>query len=263
VATRTSYDPGTPSWVDLMTPDRDAAIRFYGALFGWRFEVGPPESGHYTTCLVDGDPVAGIGETPRDADGAPAFPPAWTTYLATADVDATAKQVTDAGGTVLVPPADVMDAGRMAVAADPTGAVVGLWQPRRHTGARRVHEPGALTWTELATPDPGAAGAFYAAVFDHGRDRVDAGGVPYTTLTVAGTAVAGLMPRTDEVPTGAPAAWLAYFAVADADAAAVAAVTGGGAVLVAPVDTPYGRVAVLADPAGAVFAVIRTVAGTG
>ncbi|MGH8868463.1 MAG: VOC family protein [Actinomycetes bacterium] len=286
MSVRTSYEPGTPCWADLATADVEAATRFYGAVFGWDFREGPPESGPYVTCVLDGEPVAGImpaAAPERDATEQPtadqstaeqskpeeatdeetpagSVPAAWTTYLATEDVDATTKRVVDAGGTVTLPPVDAMEEGRMAVVTDPTGAVFGLWQPRRHIGARRVDEPGSLTWTELATGDPAAAWEFYRAVFGFERDTIGDGTVTYSMLTIGEAVVAGVMPRHDAIPAvrADPAWWLLYFAVADADATIRSVTDHGGSVLHEPVDTPYGRMSVLADPDGAGFAVIAS-----
>lgn len=160
------YKPGTPCWIDLMVPDQQAALDFYCDLFGWQGEVGPPETGGYSVCTLKGKPVAGIMKA-SNPDGTvpdPLPPTVWTTYLATDSIDATLKSVTDAGGSVMMGPMDVMDLGRMAVITDPTGAVVGLWQAGSFDGAGIVNEHGALIWNELSTGDTDAAAAFYAAV---------------------------------------------------------------------------------------------------
>lgn len=247
----TSYANGTPSWMDLMTSDREAAMRFYGALFGWRFEVGPPESGHYTTCLLDGDPVAGIGERPADAD----YPVAWTTYLAVDDVDKTCAAITEHGGQVLMPPMDVFEEGRMAMAADPTGAVFGMWQAGKHTGAGRVNEPGAICWNEVTTGDTETAARFYADVFGMTAETMDSE-FDYRTLQVAGRTVAGVFNPPQGLPAGVPPYWMGYFAVDDADGAVERVTEGGGSVIAPPMDSPYGRIAVVSDPQGAVLSVM-------
>lgn len=247
----TSYANGTPSWMDLMTSDREAALRFYGALFGWRFEVGPPESGHYTTCLLDGDPVAGIGERPADAD----YPVAWTTYLAVDDVDKTCAAVTEHGGQVLMPPMDVFEEGRMAMAADPTGAVFGMWQAGKHTGARRVNEPGAICWNEVTTGDTEGAARFYTDVFGMTAEKMDSE-FDYRTLQVAGRTVAGVFNPPQGLPEGVPPYWMGYFAVDDTDGAVERVTAGGGSVIAPPMDSPYGRIAVVSDPQGAVLSVM-------
>ncbi|KWX04568.1 hypothetical protein TH66_07745 [Carbonactinospora thermoautotrophica] len=246
------YAPGVPAWVDLSAQDREAAQRFYGELFGWDFEVGPPEVGYYTQCTVRGLPVAGIYQTPSGEDGPPV---AWITYLATDDVDATVARAREAGGQVLMGPMDVLEEGRIALLADPTGAVVGLWQARRHIGARVVNEPVSPCWSELATRDAARAREFYRALFDY--ELHDMSGFDYTTLRVAGRDVAGVWGATDVLPPDVPAHWAVYFAVPDADEVAATVTKLGGRVLREPVDSPYGRFATVQDPQGAVFGVLR------
>src|SRR6478672_4873806 len=165
------YAPGTPSWVDLGSPDVDASIGFYGGLFGWTAsEPGPPEAGGYRFFTQDGKMVAGIGPLMMEGQ-----PPAWLNYVTVAEADATAGKARDAGATVFVEPMDVLDVGRMAIIADPTGAALGLWQPRRHTGAEIVNEPVSLAWNELETRDPDAAKPFYKSIFDWDADTAQMG----------------------------------------------------------------------------------------
>src|SRR6266508_2608216 len=141
---------GTPTWIDLGVPDLERAMGFYGSLFGWEFEVGPAPTGHYTTCLLHGRRVAAIAQDP-DPDATGHW---WNMYLATGDCDGTARRITDAGGTLVQAPTDVMDQGRMALAVDPVGARFGLWQGRAHIGAQVVNEPGSLVRNDLVTPTP-------------------------------------------------------------------------------------------------------------
>lgn len=153
------YTPGTPCWVDLLVPDQQAALDFYRDLFGWQGEAGSPETGGYAVCTLNGKPVAGI-MTAMNPDGSkpdPAPPAAWTTYLATTDVSAAERAITDNGGQVTMSAMDVLTLGRMAVASDPTGAAFGLWQARDFPGAGIVNEPGAVIWNEVNTTDPAAA----------------------------------------------------------------------------------------------------------
>jgi predicted enzyme related to lactoylglutathione lyase len=247
------YAPGTPSWVDLGSPDVDASISFYGSLFGWTAsEPGPPEAGGYRFFLQDGKMVAGIGPLMMEGQ-----PPAWLNYVTVADADETAGEARDAGGTVFVEPMDVMDVGRFSVLADPTGAALGLWQPRRHTGAELVNEPVSLTWNELETRDPKAAKPFYGALFGWEAETTEMGGGEYTTWRLDGQPVGGMADITGRVPDQVPAHWLAYFAVADTDATVARAQELGGDVNVPPMDIPAGRFAVLGDTHGAVFGVIR------
>jgi uncharacterized protein len=239
---------GTPTWVDLGIPDPARAMDFYGALFGWEFAVGPPEAGGYTMCLLHGRPVAALMR--NDDPGATSF--WWNLYFATDDCDDTAARIGDAGGTIIAAPMDVMDQGRMAIATDPTGGQFGLWQGRAHTGARIVNEPGSLFWNELVTPDGDTALTFYEKVFGYELESVPDPDFDYTGLKVGDRMVAGLYP----VPE-APAAWSVYFAVEDADAAARRAIEAGGTAQ-APFDSPYGRISVITDPAGAEFRVMTS-----
>jgi predicted enzyme related to lactoylglutathione lyase len=248
----TTHPNGSPSWLDLMTSDRQAATDFYGPLLGWTFEVGPPEAGYYTMCLKDGEPVAGIGELQADTQS----PVAWTTYLAADDVDRSVGAVTDNGGQVLLAPMDVMGQGRMAVAADPTGAVFGMWQAQQHTGARRVAEPGAMCWHEVNTRDPERAARFYADVFGVTPEKMGGSDFDYTVLELDGQPVAGVYDPGAQMPADVPAHWMGYFAVTDVDVAAAQVTAAGGAVLTEPFDTPHGRMTVVRDPQGAVVSLI-------
>ncbi|WP_354641756.1 VOC family protein [Kitasatospora camelliae] len=250
----TRYQPGTPCWVDLMAADQQAALDFYRDLFGWQGEIGPAEFGGYAVCTLNGRPVAGIGPAVAMGDQPPP-PTVWTTYLATDDADATLAAVTENGGTVIAPVMDVGTTGRMLIAADATGAVFGAWQPVDFIGAQVVNEPGALTWNELYTSDPQLAQAFYPAVFGV-RMPPREGERKHWGLDVAGRTVGGV--RTlDDLPPGTPSHWLTYFEVDDADSTVDALVRAGGSVLVPPFDAPYGRTAVVQDPQGSVFAMIR------
>ncbi len=250
-----SYSPGTPSWVDLATADLPASVSFYSSLFGWKAVDRGAEAGHYHTFELDGVPVAGAGPIMMEGQ-----PPAWTSYISVDDADESIGKVKAAGGVVFVEPMDVLDVGRMAVFADPTGAAAAVWQPRLHTGAGLVNEACALTWNELNTRDVDTAKAFYGAVFGWGGETVDMGPMQYTEWKLGGTTIGGMLTIPDEVPAAVPAHWLAYFGSDDTDAT-IAAATGLGATLfVGPVDIPAGRFAVMADPAGAMFGVIALAA---
>jgi predicted enzyme related to lactoylglutathione lyase len=247
---RTSYEPGTPSWVDLSTPDPEGAKRFYGELFGWEAEDAGPaeETGGYAMFRLRGKQVAGVG--PLMDENQPAV---WSTYISTDDADAAVARATDAGGQAMFDPMDVMDAGRMTVLMHPAGGAVGVWQPARHTGAELVNEPGTLTWNQLHTRDQAGAGAFYEAVF--GWKLGDFGGMPMFNLGERGIAsVADMPPGT---PDQVPAFWMTIFASADTDATAAKAAELGGQVVAEPFEIEgVGRFAVLADPQGVVFGVI-------
>ena len=246
------WPEGTPAWVDLMVPDRHVAQAFYGLLLGWEFDEGRPETGYHSTARRGGRAAAGVGEL------MPGSRVGWTTYLAVDDVDATAKRVTAAGGTLLAEPMDVMDLGRMAVLADPTGAIVGLWQSGLHTGADVVNEPGAQIWNELMTRDFAAAKKFYGAVFPYTFGDMSGPGFTYATLDLDGRPVGGIGALGAETPADEQPAWSTYFAVADTDAATARAVELGGQVVSPPADSPYGRLAVLRGPSGETFALMST-----
>ncbi len=248
----TSYAPGTPSWVDLGTPDPQAAAAFYSALFGWEISEGPPEAGGYRMCMLRGLPVAGLGPQ-MNAE----MPPFWTTYVSVADADETTAAAAAAGGQVIVPPMDVLDVGRMAIFADTVGAVISVWQPRAHIGAGIVNEPGSICWNELATRDPGAAISFYDAVFGWVAHGTDMGDFVYTEFQVHDRPVAGMMPMGPQFPAEVPSHWAVYFAVADADASVARVTELGGSVHVPPMDIPMvGRFALCQDPQGAMFHVL-------
>src|SRR3954468_17260565 len=249
-----SYPPGTPSWVDLSTSDVDGAARFYGELLGWEtFDPGPAEeTGGYRMFTLRGRQVAGLGRLQQEGQ-----PPAWTTYIASDDADATAQRAAGAGGQVFMPPFDVMDAGRMTVLADSGGAVFGVWQPGRHKGAELAKEPGALCWTELASRDVEGAKRFYREVFGwEGVTREMGGGVEYTELQLHGRTVAGLSDMADRFPPEVPAHWGVCFAVTDCDAGVERAKKLGGRGAAEPSTMEPGRFAVLTDPQGATFSII-------
>lgn len=254
---RTSYQPGTLCWVDLNAPDPDAATTFYTGLFGWQAHLdGEVVAGHVTLTL-DGDlsrPVAAL--MPMIAGAPPGTPPFWTTYVGVTDVDATARAAQDAGGRIFMGPMDTGDLGRFAILTDPYGAAIGLWQAAKFLGAGVAGEPGTYCWSELATRDPEGAKAFYGKVFGWGSDTHEGG--THTEWRNAGGPAIGWMTRmTDQWPAEMPSRWSVHFAVADCDATAAHAVELGGTVTVAPADVPAGRRAVLADPGGGRFAVIR------
>jgi hypothetical protein len=248
----TPWPAGTPCWIDIGVPDRPKAFEFYGQLFGWHIQEGPPEAGGYATCEIDGRPVAGIG--PKMGPGE--MPTFWTTYLATPDADETAASITTAGGQLMMQPFDVMDVGRMAIAVDPGGAVFGLWQAGTHSGIQLANLPGSLIWSENMSRNFEANKAFYAAVFGYQFSDIGAEGMNYATVDLAGRPVGGIGEIGAEMPAEMPASWGTYFAVTDTDAA-IEKVTELGGALVAPAwDSPYGRMAVVSDDQGAVFALM-------
>jgi uncharacterized protein len=250
----TMYEPGMPVWVDLATTDVAAATRFYCELFGWTGRVAEePEAGGYSTFMRDGNSVAAVGGVMDEGQ-----PPAWTSYFGTADADATTRQVEQAGGKVLAAPFDVMGYGRMAVYADPAGAVFAVWQARTMPGLELKGEPGSLSWNELMTRDAAGAKVFYPAVLGwRPRDVTMDQGV-YTLWEVGEESAAGMMGMEGDQWPDLPNAWTVYFEVADTDAAAARCTELGGSVVVPPTTSPAGTFAALADPQGAVFSVIKS-----
>jgi uncharacterized protein len=245
---------GTPCWADVAVDDVDAASDFYTAVMGWAVEETPAAAGGYRMARIRDRVVAGIGPRMRDDQ-----PVAWTAYLATDDVDDTAAAVTGAGGTVFQPPFDVLDAGRMAIAADSTGAVFGLWQPRSHIGYERVNEPGAVCWNEVHTRDAERATAFYADVFGYRYDVFGDPAEPYAAAKLDESdpaPVAGVFAPPTGLPEGVPGYWLTWFGVADTDRTTAAVAERGGAVLMGPFDSPFGRSAIVTGPQGEMFGVI-------
>ncbi|MGW0232179.1 VOC family protein [Actinopolymorpha singaporensis] len=245
-----SFAVGSPCWVDATVPDMEVARRFYGLVFGWAFADQGRDYGHYTMCLLNDIPVAAL-MPPRPDDGAP---PMWNVYLATPDVDAAARVAGQHDGKLIVQPVDIADSGRMAFVADPTGATFGLWQGRGHVGAGLWGDPGAVTWNELATPDGAVADAFYRAVFDYDEQAPADSGV---TVWKAGGHEVCSRRETTEVA----AQWITYFAVADTDEAVGKVRRQGGRVEREPWDSPYGRLACVADPAGISFRLAGPVPG--
>jgi len=233
--------------------DVPRAIAFYQALFGWDIEPGPPESGGYAICHKNGQIVAGLSPKFGPAE----TPTVWTTYLAADDTDAVVAKIKAAGGQLLIEPVDISDSGRMALAADTTGALFGLWQGRATSGIGLANETGALTWNEHVSRDFDAGKSFYRAVFGYDYQDVSEGGFRYAMLMVDGREVGGIGQYPEDAAP-APAGWWTYVAVDDTDAA-VNLVTKLGGSVVRPIrDSPYGRIAVVADNQGAVFSVITT-----
>ncbi len=248
----TRWPAGTPCWVDVSVDDVSKAVAFYETLLGWEIQVGGPEVGGYAIARSGGHIVAGIGPKMGPAEA----PSAWTTYLATDDADATADKIKGAGGQLLAGPMDVMEEGRMAIAMDTAGAAFGIWQGGNTAGIGLANETGALTWNEHMSRDIDGSQAFYRAVFGYDYQDMSGEGFRYAMLMVDGHEVGGIGEYPEGTPARAPAAWGAYFAVADTDAAMAKAVELGGSVVRPASDSPYGRMGTVADNHGAVFSVI-------
>ncbi len=250
MGTRTSYSPGTFCWADLATPDPAAAKDFYTGLLGWEVEDMPAGEGAvYSMCQVGGASVAAIyGQSPEQREQR--RPPAWLNYVTVVDADATAARVAELGGTVVEAPFEVMEAGRMCVLADPQGATLLAWQPRRHPGAGLVNEPGAMTWNDLQTSDVAAAARFYSELFGWTVAEVPESGGRYWTIQGTDGANGGMMP----LPApGVPPHWQPYFAVESLDAARTKVEELGGTVLMGPMPVPGGAFLAVRDAQGASF----------
>ena len=265
MSTRTDPWPaGTPCWVDLSVPDVEAAVAFYADVIGWTFVDTGPDYGGYQIAQMDGRAASGVGPIMQEGQ-----PSAWTVYLASDDVEATAKLIGEHGGSIFAGPMDIADNGRMLIAADPTGGVFGVWQQTGMIGSAVVDEPGAFVWDDARLHDVEAGKRFYADVFGFRYAPLgpDVGGGPadYETFSVgndpAGDRPAGGIGGMMGAPPGTPSHWLAYFTVADVDASVEAVGDGGGTVLRVPEDTPFGRIGVVTDPFGAVFGLHSAPAG--
>lgn len=251
---KSEYVPGTPCWADLATPDVDASGTFYSSLFGWETEkVDDPNAGGYTMLKLDGKFVAALGPVQN-----PGQPTAWTIYLATDDADKTVEVAQSAGATVLMAPMDVMDAGRMAILADPAGAAIALWQANTMHGFDVVDEANTFGWAELSTRDTAKSETFYSEVFGWTPKTSDApGGMRYTEFKVGDSSVAGMMAMNPQVPAAVPSYWMPYFQVAGIEAAYAKATSLGAQTVVAVEAMPQLKFAILRDPQGATFGLLE------
>ena len=282
---RTTFNAGEICWTDLQTKDVEAAMAFYAAVFGWRFEDLPtPDGRSYSKAYLGDDLITVIApQNPQQESSGTAAQ--WNIYFAVADAGAVVDETPHAGGTVEFGPEEVEDTGVMVFLAPPGGGTTGVWQPGTHTGTARYNESGALAWAELLTPEPQAAVAFFQQLFGHEVTEYpqDDGGT-YTTLMVDGAEVAGIapLPLEDEeddeaADAGADAdagagagadtedqalkaGWQVYFGVGSIAEAVAAAVAAGAVVLVEPErdgDEDAGRVATLSDPQGGIFSLLE------
>ena len=243
-----------PAWVDLATTDAEAAREFYSKLFGWNPEVSEdPQYGGYATAKVGDQSAAGIGPK-QEGDSSPT---AWSLYIGTDDVDALAQKVQDAGGSVIAPPFDVGDQGRMAIFADPSGAVISAWQ----AGAMSqfvAGTPNTFGWAELNARGLERAIAFYESVFGWTHSESPFGeGETYTQFEHEGQPLAGALEISAQMPAQTPSNWLIYFNADDVDAAFRKVIELGGGEMVPPSDMPGGRFAIVTDPQGAAFGLLK------
>ena len=249
---RESYEPGTFCWVDLSTSDADGAKDFYSGLFGWEFEDNEiPGGSVYTMCQVRGDTVAAIIQQDQHLGH-------WNSYVSVASVDETTARAKELGVTVLEEPFDVMEAGRMAVFADPGGATFCAWEAGKHIGAGRVNDIGCLGWNELQTPNPDTASDLYSRLFDWSVERMEHDGTTVYVLVKnsAGRTNGGIMPIV-EGQDDTLSHWLPYFVVTSCDEAVAHIEELGGELLAGPMEPGAGKIAVTRDPQGAVFAVFE------
>lgn len=252
----TPWPPGTPCWADLPVPDLPKAVEFYSAVLGWSLVNSGEEFGNYHIAQVNGRAAAGVG--PIMAEGQPTF---WTLYMASDDADATAELIDEHGGTLVLPVMDIPGTGRMCIAADPSGAVFGVWQANPMPGAGVYNEPGGIAWEDARLTDVEAGRAFYADVFGWSYGAIPGPDIAeYGTFSSGGDPLGGLGGMFG-APEGTPSHWLVYFGTADVDAAMAAVERLGGTVVRPAESTPYGRMGVVTDPFGAPFALHEAAAG--
>jgi len=257
MSTLTKHAPGTFCWPELGTLDQPGAKKFYGAIFGWTFRDFPmgPEAGDYTIFQLGGRDVAACYTLMPELKAA-GVPPHWMAYVSVESADAAAKKAASIGGTILREPMDVMGFGRMAVLRDPNGAPFAVWQDQGHPGNAVHDEPGALTWTELQTTEPESAADFYTALFPWHTQKWP--GPKTYTMFMRGEVGAGGLSGIPPAMKGMPPCWVSYFYVFDAAATAEKAQKSGGRMLAPVDDAPgVGRIAALADPSGAAFAILE------
>jgi predicted enzyme related to lactoylglutathione lyase len=254
----TSYPHGVPSWLDLATPDPDGSKSFYGELFGWTFDDQPTgRAGVDYTMANKGDKAAAGMMQLSEEMAASGMPPVWSTYVTVDDIEAAVAKVDSAGGAVMQPPVDVMEAGRMSVLADPAGAVICLWEAKDHAGAEVVNEHGALVWNELMTPDPQAVAPFYADVLGWTNETAPMPTGNYTLFLVEGGSETGIAGAMKPPMPGMPPFWGIYFQVDDTAAICTKAADLGATVQFGPEAIPgVGTMATITDPQGATFSVM-------
>jgi predicted enzyme related to lactoylglutathione lyase len=243
-----------PVWVDLSSGDAASSRDFYSKLFGWKVDVNPdPQYGGYALAKIGGKDVAGIG--PKQMDEAPT---AWSVYIGTADAADTVKKAEAAGGKVVVAPMEVGDQGTMAFIADPSGAVIGVWQLNKMTGAQSMGKANTYGWAELNARGADKAIPFYKKVFGWGEKKSEmAPEMEYTEFLAGGESIAGGMEMNSMVPAQVPSYWQVYFTVEDVDKTHKKAVELGGHEMLAPQDFPGGRFSILSDPQGASIGLLK------
>ncbi|MCM6775161.1 VOC family protein [Nocardia sp. CDC159] len=250
------WPQGTPCWVDCQVDDPVKESEFYASLFGWAIEGGGEEAGGYLMAMKDGQSVAGIGPKPQAG-----MMSVWTTYFAADDADEIAAKVADAGGQVMMTPFDVLDAGRMFVGSDTTGAVFGVWQARAHNGAAVHNEHGAYCWNELHTRQLDTAERFYADVFGYTYEHIgDGATMRYAMFTPPGAEQPAGGMNDDTLMPGEPmpSYWMTWFQYDNVDEGLGRARELGATVMMPATDSPVGRMAIVAAPQGEAFGIIDT-----
>ncbi len=252
------HQPGSPSWIDLMSPDVDGSRVFYQEVFGWDADDLFDDNGNriYTMFRLDGKDVAGLGGQPPDA---PPMPPVWNTYVAVEDARGTAERVAAAGGQVMVPPMQVMESGHMAMFVDPTGAPFAVWQPNEHIGAQVCNEPNTWAWNELVTRDVDTARNFYSEVFDWSYQDVPMGEMGNYTVVEGGEngGWAGMMAMPPQMPEQVPNHWQVYFLVDDTDKIVAKVQAAGGSVVQEPFESSVGTITIFHDNRNGSFATLQ------
>jgi hypothetical protein len=257
----TRYDHGTLSWAELATTDPAAAKKFYSGLFGWSFvdsPMGPGPEDIYTRAQIGGKDVGALYPM-RPEQRRQGIPSNWLAYVTVTSADEAAGRARSLGGTVIAEPFDVMTLGRMAMLQDPAGAMFAVWQAMDHIGAQRSGEPGTFCWMELLTRDTAKAAKFYAELFGW-NPKAATFDSSYTEFCRGEVPAGGMMAISKEMGD-IPPNWGIYWQVADTDAAAAKAKALGATIRIGPQDIPsVGRFAVIQDPQGAMFSIVRLIA---
>ena len=255
VGERTEHPPGTFSWVECATSDLDGGTAFYEGLFGWGHADSPIDDTSVYRLFKLRDRNVAAAYAMREEERSHGIPPHWNNYITVKSADDAAARVRELGGNPLMDPFDVFDSGRMVAFSDPTGAIVSVWEPREHIGARLVNDPGSFTWNELSTTDVDRAKNFYGDLFGWTFEDVGSDEMPYTTIRNGGRMNGGMRPLGDqEKQMGVPPNWIPYFTTADIDNSAGQSGDLGGRVMIGPMSVlQASRIAVAADPQGAVF----------
>ena len=254
---------GLIGWADVAAPDTEVAEHFYREIFNWDAQSNPSESMPYTMFAKDGKVVAGMGPLSPEQQAA-GQPPVWSSYVIVDDIDATFNKAKDLGATVLMEPMQILDAGSMFFIIDPVGAAIGFWQSGTHDGAELFNVPDTMTWNDLGCRDVKAAIAFYTSLLGWSSSEMDMGdGNTYTMFSAGERMTGGAWDISGTMPDEVPAHWLTWFNVADVDVVADKVAEFGGSVMRPPQDSPMGKMAIVADPAGATFGVIASTQADG